>query len=116
MHSSTEVLKLFGKGEFSAKVCKYHMIAEYAIEAQCLTYFDVELAAHVRVSRGERPEVFQKAVHKHNILLVYGVQNMLNMDVGQSTIAKVLMDESTYEFDAYILYFPSYREWYCEAI
>jgi hypothetical protein len=33
MHSSTEVLKLFGKGEFSAKVCKYHMIAEYAIEA-----------------------------------------------------------------------------------
>ena len=63
-------------------------------------YFDVELAARVGVGRGERPEVFQKAVCEHDILLICGVQNMLNMDVGQSTIAEVLVDESACEFDA----------------
>ena len=63
-------------------------------------YFNIQLVVHVRVSRGESPEVFQKAVCKYYVLLVCGVENVLNMDMGQSTIAQVLMDESLCEFDA----------------
>jgi len=62
-------------------------------------YFNIKLVALVRVSRGERPQVFQKAVHKYNILLICGVKNMLNMGKGQSTITQVLVDESLHEFD-----------------
>jgi hypothetical protein len=57
------------------------------------------LVALVGVGRGERPQVFQKAVREYDILLIRGVENMLNMGKGQSTIAQVLVDESPCEFD-----------------
>jgi len=57
------------------------------------------LVALIGVGRGERPQVFQKVVHEYDILLIHGVENMLNMGKGQSTITQVLADESLCEFD-----------------
>jgi hypothetical protein len=75
------------------------MVAELAVQMQCLTYIDIELVACIGIGRRESPDIFQQAVYEYYILLVCWVENMLNMFEGQSIIAEVLVDKSPHDFN-----------------
>jgi hypothetical protein len=63
-------------------------------------YINVRLIVQVWISWRKRPEILEKCIRQHDILLVGGIKNMLNMYIRVSSIPEVLANEPTCEFHA----------------
>jgi hypothetical protein len=99
MHSRAKMFKLLGEGELDTYVREYEMIWELAIQTQRLAYFDVWLSARVWIGRRKTPEIFEKVVCEHNILLICGIENRGDVGIRESNVLEVLANQSAREFD-----------------
>jgi hypothetical protein len=66
---------------------------------ECLSYFNVWLTARVRIGRRKRPQIFEKVVREHDVLLICGIKNRVDMGIREPRVTEVLANQSARESD-----------------